>query len=302
MEPRRRCGKQIAPAALPPHKREKPLKGAQVAKLSISRAWDETRALLSRNGKLMTTVAAAMFLLPQVIVGVITGQGNDAAETAPAVGLPVLIAAIIGLVGQLAVAWLAIGTGISVGESIRHGFRRTLPFIGAVLIMLLAFVVFFVIAAGLLMILGVVDATVAQPRPRDVIIILVIMLVPMLFVAVRILPSVAVATAERQGPIGILRRSWTLTSGHSGRLLGFILVFVLAALIVAVAVTLISGLLVSVLFGSTEPFSLGALVLSLLVGLLQAALILVYVVMIARIYVQLAGDGAAEASVPTTGS
>ncbi|MBA3511012.1 hypothetical protein [Sphingomonas sp.] len=276
-----------------------------MARLSISKAWDETRALLSRNGKLMTTVAAAMFLLPQVIVGVITGQGTDASETAPALGLPIfLIAAIIGVVGQLAIAWLAIGTGISVGESIRHGLRRTLPFIGAFLLMIAAFVIFFVIAAGLLMALGVVDATVAQPRPGDVIIILLIMLVPMLFVAVRMLPSVAVAvaTAEPQGPIGILRRSWTLTSGHFGRLLGFFLVFVLAALIVAVTVTLVSGLLVSVLFGSTEPFSIGALVLSLLVGLLQVALILVYVVMIARIYVQLAGGGAAEASVPTTGS
>ena len=273
-----------------------------MAKLSISKAWDETRALLNRNGKLMTTVAAAMFLLPQVIVGVITGQGTDASETAPALGLPVLIAAIIGVIGQLAVAWLAIGSGISVGESIRHGLRRTLPFIGAALLMLLALVIFFVVAAGLLMAVGVIDGTVTQPRPADVIIILLVMLVPMLFVAVRMLPSVAVATAEPQGPIGILRRSWTLTSGHFGRLLGFILVFVLAALIVAGAVTLISMLVVNVLFGSTEPFSLGALVLSLLVGLLQAALILIYVVMIARIYVQLAGEGEAEASVPTTGS
>jgi hypothetical protein len=43
-------------------------------------------------------------------------------------------------------------------------------------------------------------------------------------------------------------------------------------------------------------------VLALLVGLLQAALVVVYVVMLARIYVQLAGDGEAEASVPTSGS
>ena len=47
---------------------------------------------------------------------------------------------------------------------------------------------------------------------------------------------------------------------------------------------------------------IGALVLALLVGLLQAGLVLIYIVMLARIYVQLAGARSAEATVPTSGS
>jgi hypothetical protein len=99
-----------------------------------------------------------------------------------------------------------------------------------------------------------------------------------------------------------LKRSWALTAGNFGRLLGFILLFLVAALVVAMAIGAVGGLLVNILFGSAAPFSLGALVLALLVGLLQAALVVVYVVMLARIYIQLSGDGEAEASVPTTGS
>ena len=274
-----------------------------MAKLSISRAWDETRAALARDGKLLATVAAAMFWLPQVILGLVSGQGADAVSEPS--GLQILlmtIAALIGLVGQLAIAWMAIRSRASVGESIRHAFGRALPFIGAMLLIIVGFVILFVILAGLLMAVGAVDVSVEQARPRDVVIILVALFIPLLFVAVRLMPTVPVAAAERLGPIGILKRSWALTAGNFGRLLAFILLVIVAGLVLAMAVGAIGGLLVSLLFGSAEPFSAGALVLALLIGLLQATLVVVYAVMLARIYVQLAGDGAAEASVPTSGS
>lgn len=273
-----------------------------MAELSISKAWDESRDILARNGKLLGAVAAAMVLLPQVVVGVVTGQAASASSPGLAAIILIVIAAIIGIVGQLAIARLALGTKVSVGESIGHGLRRSPAFIGALLLIILGVVAFFIVAGTILIAVGAVDGTVTQPRPRDVMVILLVLLLPMLFIAVRLLPTVPVATAEARGPLGILTRSWALTRGHFGRLLGFILMFLVAALITAVAVGAVGGTLTALLFGSTEPFTLGALVISLLMGLLQAALIVVYVVMIARIYVQLAGDGAAEASVPTSGS
>ena len=272
-----------------------------MAKLSISKAWDDTREILARNGKLLSTVAAAMILLPQVVLGVVTGQGPDAIKPGLTVGILILIAGIIGVVGQLAIAQLALGSKVSVGESIGHGLRRTPAFIGALLVILAGVVVFFVVAGAILIAFGAIDGTVTRPPPRDVVIILLVLLIPMLFIAVRLLPTVPVATAEAQGPLGILTRSWALTRGHFARLLGFILIFLVAVLITAAAVGAVGGGLTTLLFGSTEPFTLGALVIALLMGLLQAALILVYVVMLARIYAQLAGDGTVEASVPTTG-
>jgi hypothetical protein len=278
------------------------MRGVLVAGLSISKAWDETRATLAEDGKLLATVAAAMFLLPQVVVGLVSGQGAEAAAPNGSQLLLMAVAGLIGLVGQLAIAWMAIRSGASVGESIRHAFGRTLPFLGAMLLIIVGFVILFLVLAILLMLVGAVDVSVQDARPRDVIVILVAMFIPLLFVAVRLMPTVPVAAAEKLGPIGILKRSWALTSGHFGRLVAFILLFLVAALVVAMAIGAVGGLLVNILFGSAEPFSLGALVLALLVGLLQAALVVVYVVMLARIYIQLAGDGEAEASVPTSGS
>ena len=273
-----------------------------MAKLSISTAWDETKATLASDGKLLATVVAAMFLLPQVIVGVVTGEQNDSSSPpdAPVIVLT-LIAALVGVVGQLAIAWLAIGRRVSVGEAFRHALNRALPFLGAVILLVLGIALIILVVAGVLMAAGVVDANVADPPRRAVAIIMIVMLVPILFVAVRLMPTVPVAAAEQVGPIGILKRSWALTAGNFWRLFGFLLTFLVAALIVAAVVGVIGGLLVNTLFGGAEPYTLGALVLALLVGLLQAGLVLVYVVMIARIYVQLAGDRSAEATVPTSG-
>src|SRR5687767_10174319 len=72
---------------------------ANVAQLSISKAWDETRETLARSGKLMGAVAAAMVLLPQVVVGVVTGQAADASNPGLTAGILMVIAGIIGIVG-----------------------------------------------------------------------------------------------------------------------------------------------------------------------------------------------------------
>ena len=274
-----------------------------MARLSISKAWDETRGLLSRNGKLLMTVAAAMFLLPQVISGVVVGAGADAVQGTEAVVL-MIVAALVGLVGQLAIAWLAISPGVSVGEAISHALRRAPAFLGAVVLVIIAFGLIFLVAAAILMATGVIHAPTAgvEPAQRDVMIVLLVIFVPFLFLSMRLLPSNAVAAAENEGPIGIVKRSWNLTRGHAGRLLGFIAVFFVGVIIAALAIGVISGVLANILFGSAEPYSLGALALALVNGLVQSAVMLVYVVMLARIYLQLAGDRSAEASVPTSGT
>jgi hypothetical protein len=271
--------------------------------LSISKAWDETRAIIARDGKLLATVGAALLLLPQVVAGVVSGEGAEATSEPGAVEvLVILVTVLIGVVGQLAVAWLAIGPRVSVAESIRHGLSRTLPFIGAMLLVILGLVVVFVIIAAVLMAVGGIEPMADDPSPRDILIVLVAMLIPMLFVAVRLMPTLPVAAAETLGPIGILKRSWALTAGSFGRLAGFLLLFLIAAVIVALAIGAIGGVIAIMLLGSAAPFSFGALVLALLVGLVQTALILVYVLMLARIYVQLAGGRPAEASVPHSGT
>lgn len=270
-------------------------------KLSISKAWDESRAILKRDGKLIMTVAAALFLLPQVVAGVVTGPSTGAAQMSGTTWLVVAVLAVIGMIGQLSLAWLAIRSGVSVGEAIRHGTQRFPAFFGAALLIMVAIVLFTIVATAILAAVGAIQVS-AEPDPGSLGLILLVIIIPILLVSIRFLPSVGVATVEDVGPLGILKRSWALSRGHFMRLLGFIIIFLIAALIISFAMGAVAGAIVSLVAGRPEPMTLGALILALITGLVQASLITVYVLMLARIYTQLAGDGVPAEAAPTSGT
>jgi hypothetical protein len=69
-----------------------------------------------------------------------------------------------------------------------------------------------------------------------------------------------------------------------------------------VAVGAIASLLSTAVFGKVEPMSVGALVVALISQIAVAALSVVFLVMVSRIYLQLAAGGQAEASVPSSGT
>ena len=264
-----------------------------MAKLSISKAWDESRAIIARHGGLLATVALALLVLPGVVSELVspeTPQGQF-----PPLGAWVIVAALavlIGLVGQLAIIWLAMGSGASVGEAIRHGLRRAPSYIAATLIWTLPFgLAIFALMRGM---------TPGAPSP-SVGLGLLILLPVLIFFVIRMILTAPVAAAEEIGPIEIIKRSWRLSAGSWWRLFGFFAVLIVAALIVLAAAGVMVGILTRLLFGDVEPMSVGALVVALVNQLAGAALTVVFIVMLARIYLQLAGDRSAEASVPTSG-
>lgn len=271
-----------------------------MGQLSISRAWDETRDIFARDGTLLATVAAALFLLPQVLVGVAIGEKTPAAAGSQGVIL-MTVALLVGLIGQLAVVRLALGNHASVGEAIRHGVRRAPIFILAMILLCVALFLLLLLVSIVLVVTGGISRDVENLAVRDVALISVLILVPLLIFAVRLLPIAAVASAEDTGPIAIIQRSWALTRGNFWRLAGFLILFLLAAVVLTIALGTLGGLIVATLLGPVEPFTLGALVLSLFSAVAQTVVTLVYVVMLARIYVQLSGS-AAEASVPSRGT
>ena len=109
--------------------------------------------------------------------------------------------------------------------------------------------------------------------------------------------AVAVATAEPLGSIGILQRSWHLTSGSWWRLFLFLLLFLVAVFCVMVAVGAVIGILAGIVLGPPEPMSVSALVIALITQLAVAAVTVVFLVMLTRIYLQLA---ARTVTVPET--
>ncbi len=267
-----------------------------MAKLSISKAWDETRETLSRDGGLLVTIALALMVLPGIVRELVTPAAP--AGQLPKVGYWVIVAAIaliIALAGQLAVIRLAIGSRLTVGEVIGHGARRVPAYLAATLIWILPLM----LVTVLLMTRVSGDPEAASPLAA---LGLILVLCVAVYFAVRMLMTSSVASAEATGPVAILKRSWALTSGHWLRLFGFFLLFIIAAMVVILAVAAVSGALGQFIFGGIDGLTVGGLFVALITQVASAAASVVLMVMLARIYVQLTGGGAAKASVPSSGT
>jgi hypothetical protein len=263
--------------------------------LSISAAWEESKAILAHDGRLFLSVALALVALPTAVNGLINPGGMSGSSKPLWAVCIALIASLITLAGQLALIRLAIGPSITVGSAIWHGMRRMpIYFLAALLIVVGLFIVALPIVF-LLTALGVpISATSAGTRVAATPAMLVAALLYfalLCFFAVRLILSAPVASAEHVGPIGILRRSWALTAGHWWPLFGFLLMFIVGAIILLIAVGSAAGVVIGLLIGSIQPMSIGALILALVQALLGAAVTTLFAVMLARIYLQLAGRG-----------
>lgn len=269
--------------------------------LSISRAWDETKALFASDGRLFTTVALALMGLPSMITGLVEPQGMGLENRGlRPFDLLLLAFMILALVGQLALVRLALKPSITVGGAIAHGARRMPIYLVTALILGAGLVAITIPLAIVAKLAGApLDGAMTAMTPAAALVLLVLFVVVM-FVAVRMMMGTPVATAERVGPVAIIKRSWHLTQGVWWKLLGFLVMIVIAALVVLLAISAVAGSLVTIAFGPIEPMSVSALVLGFFQGLFNAAFTALFAVMLARIYVQLSGKDIVKAPISGT--
>lgn len=272
-----------------------------MAQLSISKAWDETRDVLAKDGRLMASVALALVLLPQVIADVLVPAPNLSGEQQPS-WTPILtiLVALAGLVGQIAIIRLALGPTTSVGQAISHGTKRLLPGFGALILF----------ALPLAIILGLLLVAVGGPNVMDglrsgtpdpaVGRVILLFLLFAVAISVRFQFTMPVTSGEQGGPIHILRRSWELTSGNYWRLLGFLALVLITAIVILLVAQFTGAILARALFGDIKPLSLSALLVALIAGAVQTGFVVVFATMLARMYAQVAGRG--SASVPKSGT
>lgn len=266
-----------------------------MTKVSVSTAWDETKAILARDGRLLMAIALALFVLPGLVTDLL-GEPTRSGEM-PQLGagtLLGLISVLIALIGQMAIVRLAVGPPLTVGEAIGHGARRMPVYLAATLLWLMPF--------GLVAAAIVSAYRVESPEqlPPSAALALLALLAAVIFFAVKLLLTSPVASVERVGPVAAIKRSWQLTRGNWGRLFVFLMLFLILVAVVTLAVGSVVGLITRVVFGDPEPMSVGALVVSLVSQLLAAVLSVMFTVMLARIYVGLAGGAQATPSVPHT--
>ena len=263
-----------------------------MAQLSITKAWNETAAFVKQDAGPLFTIAFALMVLPGVVLEVLTPRVAGGAASALLVLPVVLVMVVLSLVGSIAIASLALGRERVVGSALAHGLRRFLPLLGASLLIALAAAL---VAVPPVFLLGVPLEELAGPSPSPeaaarFMLLFLILTVLLLFIWVRLMVMTPVAAAEPAGPIDIIRRSWALTGGHFWKLLGFVLLFAIAFVVVAMAVTSVAGIALRVATGSTDPGTIGGLLVILISGLLNALFIVLMTSMIARIYAQLTGS------------
>lgn len=264
--------------------------------LSIGKAWDESRQILARDGRLISSIALALILVPQALAGVIAPPPN-LSGVEPPVWMPAITTLVLcaSIVGQMAIIRLALGPTATVGEAISHGLRRFIPALFSLILfgigLVLILTPLFLLVAGSGALEAIAEGR-SAPQAGGAMLLIVLLLVLIWARFQMILP---VATAEDGGPIKVLKRSWELTAGHYWKLLGFVALLLITALIVLLTAQLFGGIIAKLAMGEITPLSISALIVALITAAVQTAVTAVLSTILARIYAQLA---APQAGVP----
>ena len=265
--------------------------------LSISAAWDESKVILARDGGLMGAVALALIVLPQVILAVV---GSPVGPEATAITRMVYFAVLcLGVAAQIALNRLAIGPSTTVKDAIGQGFIRVLPVFLVMFVVLLAVAIVTTLLSVLLGAAGIPIVTKASAPSPTLLLVLVILMALSFAILQLVFPVAAVETGN---PLKLASRSWQLSRGNYWRLLAFVCIIFVGLGVVVVATQLAVGSVVALLLGPPNPGSMSSLIIGLVAGVIQAAFTVVTATMLARMYLQLAGHGEAQASVPNTGT
>ncbi len=273
------------------------------SKLSIGDAWSEARGVLARNGTVIATVALALLVLPGVLIGT-AAPPNSALAKGGLAGPLVLLSTLIGFAGQIAIARIALGPPLTVGQAIGVGFQRFLSFFAAWLLWLLPFLlgILLIVQASGVDPAALGNAAASQPQISPVLSLLMLLLIiAMLVVAARVLLLYAVAAGERLGPIGMLKRSWQLSRGRALKLFGLLLLLGLGFVVLVFGLGSAVASVVLLMFGQPQAWSISALLIALVEGVLSAIVSVFAAVLLARIYAQLS-RGNTSVSVPDAGS
>lgn len=268
-----------------------------MSKLSLSRAWEETRAVLARDGRLFASVALALVVLPETIAGLVAPTSSGQASAGTLILLAVTI--LIGLIAQIALNRLAIGPSTTVGAAVGRGFARMPALLGSFVLLMIGIFIILIPLVILLSALGFVSSPDMGNEAPLSLLVLIVVVAALCYSIFQL--TIPVAAAETGGPIHLLSRSWHIGRHAYLTLLGFVLVVFLCLVIVLIAAQVAFGSLAVALLGRPDPLSLSALVISLVLALLQAVLTVIFAVMLARIYVQLAA-GPTQPSVPKSGT
>lgn len=271
-----------------------------MAKLSITQAWNETAEFVRREAGLLFPISFLLLALPNALLEALTPAPPMAGQ-APEAGLwlllfPVLIVA--SLVGNIAISYLALTPGTSVGEALRRGTSRMPALLGAAVLIGIGFAILFIVLAivAMMAVPGAIQAAESGGTPTPamvtaILIVIVAMLPVALYFGARLLLMTPIAAAEADGPIAMIGRSWRLTAGFVWKLVGFLVLVGLAVGIFTGAIRAVVGILFALVAGPLQPGSTSTWLVIVVMSLVNMVVAAYLSSLVARIYAQLAGTG-----------
>ena len=261
--------------------------------VSVTAAWNETAAFVKREARLLFPLAFMLIALPVAILQALVPAASEGEMPPPGAWLALIPLVMIATgIGNIAIAYLAVRPNRSVRDAIGRGARRLLPLLGALLLLVLVLTaaVFVASTVAALVVPGATQgAATGQPTPAlgmAMLIVALLLLPLLLFVAGRLMLMTPVAAAEDGGPIAIIRRSWALSAGYFWKLLGALVLMMIAMWVVMLAVEAVFGSLIILLAGQPRPGNTSAFLIILVRAALNTVIAVYFYTMIARIYAQ----------------
>lgn len=271
-----------------------------VAKISVSKAWDQTTAFIGRERRLVSPVVLALVFLPTLLFRVFAPQPSFAEMMAgnyPA-WLPWLSYGLlfVQLIGGASLILMALGSRDAVGGTIIAGFFRAVVIVLAMLIGSLLAVPILVV---LMIVGGIGGGLPTDPSAISPSFLLIALVVCVAFVllVLRMILFIPAAVAERVGPWAALRRGWQLGRGNGGRLIATMLLLFIGAMVLNYAATAVVGTAARLALGSDQGTSIGGILVALIVAAIGSAIFLVQYVLLANLYQQ-AASGAPATGAP----
>lgn len=250
-------------------------------KLNVGRALGEVSEALRRSSGLYLTVALAFNVIPSLLnsLSMPVPQAPGQASALPMLLLTLVV--ILAIAGWIAIQRLAL-LGERVGEAVSRAPLPTARMFG--LLLLLAIPASFVIAP---FISAYTSGTPEMQAGASSAILM--MLIVLLFPLSRLILTLPIIATESGGVFSSIRRSWLLTRGNTWKLYGIVLLALLLVGLVTFAAQAALGSVLLLLLGQPEPWSVSALLISLLVQLAQLTVTLPLTILIARLYAQAVG-------------
>lgn len=260
-------------------------------KFDLDTAWKDTSRLLRDNFRLLAVIAGVFFFLPYAVVlmaipsilpiGALEQGGNPEVMQAAILDLyanywwALLLLAIIQGIGLLAMlALVRRRANPTVGEALATGTRSVASYIGAQILQSLSLVLVAIMLIGIPAAAG--WGAIAFLGGMLAFVLCLYIVTKMSLV------SPVIAIEDVKNPLAAIARSWQLTKGNSVRVFLFYLLVLVAFFVVSLVASMITTVAFALagenaaLFGTT-----------VVASLINAALIVLGVCMLAAVYTQL---------------